>query len=55
MTGRADLRAGMTEAETARALSQEEQQASAAPGFVAVHEVSALGFVTMGLDLEEQQ
>ena len=45
----------MTVAETVRVLTQEEQQVSATPGFVAVHEVSALGFVMMGLDLEEQQ
>ncbi|KAI0653954.1 hypothetical protein C8Q70DRAFT_1048186 [Cubamyces menziesii] len=46
---------GLTESETARELSKEEQAASALPGFVAVHSVSMLGFVTLGLEIEAQQ
>ncbi|KAI1788243.1 hypothetical protein LXA43DRAFT_1097462 [Ganoderma leucocontextum] len=46
---------GLTEAETLRVLSHEEQQASATPGFIALHEVSVLGFVIMGLELEAHQ
>ena len=34
---------------------QKEQQASVTPGFVTIHQVSVLGFIMMGLDLEEQQ
>ncbi|KAI1783076.1 hypothetical protein LXA43DRAFT_977289 [Ganoderma leucocontextum] len=45
----------LTEAETLRVLWHEEQQVSATPGFIALHEVSVLGFVTMGLELEAHQ
>lgn len=38
-----------------REIAQEEQAASAAPGFLAKHAVSVLGFITMGLDIEDQQ
>ncbi|TFK78846.1 hypothetical protein K466DRAFT_606615 [Polyporus arcularius HHB13444] len=44
---------GPTEAETLRELVEEEQRASAVPGFIALHDVSVVGFVTMGLELEE--
>ncbi len=44
---------GPTEAETLRALSEEEQVASALPGFMALHDVSPVGFVAMGLELED--
>ncbi|KAH9890400.1 hypothetical protein C8Q73DRAFT_652264 [Cubamyces lactineus] len=46
---------GMTERETVQELSMEEQAASASPGFVAVHSVSMLGFMTLGLEIEMQQ
>ncbi|RDX39929.1 hypothetical protein OH76DRAFT_1366991 [Lentinus brumalis] len=36
-------------------IAREEQEKAALPGHVAVHKISALGFVTMGLDLEESQ
>ncbi|KAI9058883.1 hypothetical protein FKP32DRAFT_1606369 [Trametes sanguinea] len=47
--------AGLTEGETVRELSQEEQEASSVPGFIALHSVSLLGFITMGLEIEAQQ
>ncbi|TFK81406.1 hypothetical protein K466DRAFT_502162 [Polyporus arcularius HHB13444] len=47
------LSQGPTEAETLRALSEEEQVASALPGFMALHDVSPVGFVAMGLELED--
>ncbi|KAH9899376.1 hypothetical protein C8Q73DRAFT_638342, partial [Cubamyces lactineus] len=43
------------ESDVRRTLAEEEQAASAAPGYVAQHEVSVLGFITMGLDIEDQQ
>ncbi|KAH9845982.1 hypothetical protein C2E23DRAFT_872607 [Lenzites betulinus] len=46
---------GMTEAETVQTLSEEEQATSAMPGFVALHSVSVLGFLTCGLEIEGQQ
>lgn len=45
----------MTEAETVRVLSEEEQVVSAKPGFVALHNVSLLGFVNLGLEVEATQ
>lgn len=36
-------------------LSAEEQQASAAPGYVALHDVTPLKFLRMGLELEDLQ
>ncbi|RDX40319.1 hypothetical protein OH76DRAFT_1459536 [Lentinus brumalis] len=47
------LSQGTTEAEALRELSEEEQRASAVPGFVALNDVSPVGFITMGLELEE--
>lgn len=38
-----------------RALADLQQTAAAVPGYVAVHEVSSLGFITTGLDLEDLQ
>ena len=46
---------GPTESDVRRKLAEEEQAASAAPGYIAQHEVSVLGFITMGLDIEDQQ
>ncbi|KAI9067504.1 hypothetical protein FKP32DRAFT_1563686 [Trametes sanguinea] len=46
---------GLTEGETLRELSQEEQLASSLPGFIAAHDVSLLGFVTLGLEIEANQ
>ncbi|KAH9846598.1 hypothetical protein C2E23DRAFT_872278 [Lenzites betulinus] len=46
---------GMTEAETVQNLSEEEQATSALPGFIALHSVSVLGFLTCGLEIEAQQ
>ncbi|KAI9069790.1 hypothetical protein FKP32DRAFT_1559042 [Trametes sanguinea] len=46
---------GLTEGEAVQELSKEEQQTSSAPGFVAVHNVSQLGFMTLGLEIEAQQ
>ncbi|KAI9068672.1 hypothetical protein FKP32DRAFT_1672009 [Trametes sanguinea] len=46
---------GLTEGETVRELSQEEQAASSVAGFIALHSVSLLGFITMGLEIEAQQ
>lgn len=47
------ITAGPTQAETLRKLSEEEQAASAVPGFIALHEISVVGFISMGLELEE--
>lgn len=44
---------GPTQAETLRTLSEEEQRASAVPGYIALHDVTVVGFVSMGLELEE--
>ncbi|KAI9056575.1 hypothetical protein FKP32DRAFT_1616036 [Trametes sanguinea] len=44
---------GLTEAETVEKLTEEERRASAVPGYIALHDVSPLGFVKMGLELEE--
>ncbi|KAI9070213.1 hypothetical protein FKP32DRAFT_1558354 [Trametes sanguinea] len=46
---------GLTEAETVQELTLEEQKSSATPGYVALHDVSPLGFITMGLQLEDQK
>ena len=46
---------GPSEREILQDLSQEEQAASASPGFLAVHSVSMLGFMTLGLEVEAQQ
>ncbi|KAH9899133.1 hypothetical protein C8Q73DRAFT_639748 [Cubamyces lactineus] len=46
---------GPTESDVRRKLAEEEQVASAVPGYIAQHEVSVLGFITMGLDIEDQQ
>ncbi|KAH9894052.1 hypothetical protein C8Q73DRAFT_665658 [Cubamyces lactineus] len=46
---------GLSEREVLQDLSREEQAASASPGFVAVHSVSMLGFVVLGLEIEAQQ
>ncbi len=47
--------AGLTEAETVQELTSEEQRASAVPGYIALHDVSLLGFITTGLQIEEQK
>ncbi|OJT12474.1 hypothetical protein TRAPUB_10982 [Trametes pubescens] len=44
---------GLTEAETVQRLTEEEQKASAVKGYIALHDVSMLGFMKMGVDLEE--
>lgn len=36
-------------------LTSEEQRASAVPGYIALHDVSLLGFITTGLQIEEQK
>ncbi|KAI9056786.1 hypothetical protein FKP32DRAFT_1615644 [Trametes sanguinea] len=46
---------GLTEAETIEKLADEERKASSMPGYVALHDVSPLGFIKMGLELEEAQ
>lgn len=46
---------GITEAKTLCTLTCEEQKASVAPGFIVLHEVSVVGFITMGLELEDAQ
>ncbi|KAJ8456927.1 hypothetical protein ONZ51_g11830 [Trametes cubensis] len=46
---------GLTVSETVQELSREEQKASATPGFIAVHNVSMLGFINLGLEIETQQ
>ncbi|KAI9061400.1 hypothetical protein FKP32DRAFT_1576075 [Trametes sanguinea] len=46
---------GLTEVETVEVLAAEEAKASATAGYVALHDVSPLGFITMGLQLEEQK
>ncbi|KAI9070330.1 hypothetical protein FKP32DRAFT_1558146, partial [Trametes sanguinea] len=46
---------GLTEAETVQELTLEEQKTSATAGYVALHDVSPLGFIAMGLQLEDQK
>ncbi|KAH9848497.1 hypothetical protein C2E23DRAFT_739298 [Lenzites betulinus] len=46
---------GPTEAETKKTLVAKEQAAAAAAGYVALNEVSMLGFITSGLDVEDLQ
>ncbi|KAH9894812.1 hypothetical protein C8Q73DRAFT_665182 [Cubamyces lactineus] len=46
---------GLTVSETVQELSREEQKASATPEFIAVHNVSMLGFINLGLEIETQQ
>ncbi|KAI9069581.1 hypothetical protein FKP32DRAFT_1608330 [Trametes sanguinea] len=49
------LSSGLTEAETIEKLAEEECRASSAPGYIALHDVSPLGFIKMGLELEENR
>ncbi|KAH9855406.1 hypothetical protein C2E23DRAFT_724163 [Lenzites betulinus] len=44
---------GLTESETVQRLTEEEQKASAVRGYIALHDVSMLGFMKMGIELEE--
>ncbi|KAL7284431.1 hypothetical protein ACG7TL_001721 [Trametes sanguinea] len=46
---------GLTEAEAMQELTTEEQKASAVVGYVALHDISPLGFITMGLQIEDQK
>ncbi|KAI1792316.1 hypothetical protein LXA43DRAFT_1093838 [Ganoderma leucocontextum] len=46
---------GLTETETVRVLSLEEQKVSASRGYQALHNISHVGFITMGLEIEETQ
>ncbi len=46
---------GPSEAQIKQDIAREEAAKTAVPGYVAKHKVSALGFVTMGLELEEAQ
>ncbi|KAI9061263.1 hypothetical protein FKP32DRAFT_1576322 [Trametes sanguinea] len=48
------IASGLTEAETLEVLTAEETKASAMTGYIALHDISPLGFITMGLQLEEQ-
>ncbi|KAI0716933.1 hypothetical protein C8Q76DRAFT_616443 [Earliella scabrosa] len=49
------MTAGMFQAEIRREISQEESQVNAEEGYVPLHDVSPSGFITTGIDLEEQQ
>ncbi len=49
------LSQGRSEAQIKQDIAKEEQAKSAAPGHVSKHKVSALGFITTGLELEETQ
>ncbi|RDX40788.1 hypothetical protein OH76DRAFT_1365678 [Lentinus brumalis] len=44
---------GPSQAQVKQAIAKEEQEKAARPGHIAVHKVSALGFITSGLELEE--
>ncbi|KAJ2971268.1 hypothetical protein NUW54_g12541 [Trametes sanguinea] len=46
---------GLTEVETMQELTSEEQKASTVVGYIALHDVSPLGFITMGLQIEDQK
>ncbi|OSC99710.1 hypothetical protein PYCCODRAFT_1372594 [Trametes coccinea BRFM310] len=46
---------GASDADVRRVMAEEEQAASARPGYIVKHDVSMLGFITMGLDIEDQQ
>ncbi len=46
---------GPTQADIRREISEEESKEAAKPGYVPLHDVSPAGFISMGLDLEEQQ
>ncbi len=46
---------GPSQAQIKKDIAREEQAKAALPGHVAVHKISALGFITMGLELEESQ
>lgn len=45
----------MSELQMKQSLAKEEQASAAAPGYVARHEVSALGMILQGLELEDMQ
>ena len=46
---------GPTQAQVRREMAEEDSRASAVTGYVAQHDVTLSGFVTMGLDIEEEQ
>ncbi|TFK81526.1 hypothetical protein K466DRAFT_501978 [Polyporus arcularius HHB13444] len=46
---------GPTQAHIRKEISEEESKASAATGYIPLHDVSPSGFITTGIDLEEHQ
>ncbi len=46
---------GPTQAEIRKEISEEESAANSEKGYVPLHDVSPSGFITTGIDIEEQQ
>ncbi len=46
---------GPTQAEIRKEISEEEAKTNAEKGYIPLHDVSPSGFITTGIDLEEQQ